>query len=234
MTKDVYNLARISRGEEGKTAYFLYNTYEDMPSTIEWAWPDGITSFHTKLSAGETYKKETSEEWWKKYVRNAEWPGFSLIEDLFEDVFIPVYTKTFKYQLTDKKHTHEPAPKKKKGKTTLKNNVFTGTSVWTTPLDEYGNPASAPFEAGESATPWATATPEQIVSDIQTAKKHIEEEYYGVHSGKLIDYAQKDAELVSKFINLSHMGNYSINVTASGSNMDQLYKIVGPKSNWFV
>lgn len=99
MNEAVYNLARISRGQDGYTAYFLYPSFEDMPSRIPWLWKDGVVSSHVKGSSSQFKEMESSEAWWKDYVKNAEFPETYLIEDLFEDVFVPTKTRTFRFEM---------------------------------------------------------------------------------------------------------------------------------------
>lgn len=100
MSKDAYNLARISRGEEGKTAYFYFPDMKMAPKTIVWLWSDGFVSVHEK-KPGSPKVLETSKEWWDSHVLNAPWPSTELIEDLYNDVFIPRQTSTHRYQMIE-------------------------------------------------------------------------------------------------------------------------------------
>lgn len=100
MPKEGYNLARISRGEEGKTAYFYFEDMKKAPKTIVWLWSDGFVSVHEKKS-GQPKVLETTKEWWDGHVLNAAWPSKELIEDLYKDVFVPRNTKTYRYQIIE-------------------------------------------------------------------------------------------------------------------------------------
>lgn len=100
MSQEAYNLARISRGEEGKTAYFFYLDWDVMPNTIAWLWPDGFFSVHAKKT-GSGQVLDTTKEWWDSHVLNAAWPSNELIEDLYSDVFVPRQTRTRRYNMVE-------------------------------------------------------------------------------------------------------------------------------------
>jgi len=99
MPKEVFNLARISRSEEGLTAYFLYPSLDDAPDEITYEWGDGKTTKHTR-NGDFSLDQPTSEAWWTQHVKNAEYPRVVISIGLFEDKLADVYSRNIKYVLS--------------------------------------------------------------------------------------------------------------------------------------
>lgn len=99
MPKEVFNLARISRSEEGLTAYFLYRSSEDAPDEITYEWGDGKTTKHSRTGAFSP-EQPTSEAWWTQNVKNAAYPRVVISIGLFEDKLANVYSRNIKYVLS--------------------------------------------------------------------------------------------------------------------------------------
>lgn len=156
MSQDAYNLARISRGEEGKTAYFYFPDMKKAPKTIVWLWSDGFVSVHEK-KPGQPKLLQTTKEWWDKSVMNAPWPSKELIEDLYSDVFVPRYTKTYRYQIIENEKKYH----KITSKNLLADPIFVAAMVermhdaakLTDLIDEWTNspkPKSGPKKTGNT------------------------------------------------------------------------------------
>lgn len=138
MNTTAHHLARISRGEQGKTAYFAFPSVEEMPETITHLWDDSVETTHRKGIPTQEVQ-ETLEIWWDKYVKNEKWPGQVLTEDIFNDVFLPLYTVTTRYSLESSKNVKKTKKPKKGAESSsphmhLEELIVQGTAVGWTPL----------------------------------------------------------------------------------------------------
>lgn len=203
MSKDVYNLARLSRGETGMTVYFLFDAVKDMPDTITWVWADGVESVHNK-SSSQSKKQDTTKEWWEEHVKNAPFPSSLLVEDLYNDIWVPVTTATKRYEIVEKKHTKKkpsvaiygnlekmqgepgPEPTFPGGNGAQVSETPTG-DVYLTKLDADGTPTGEKIQVAQGGlavtwnvnnnSSWGALDASQIIHQIQ----HVKNQYYTMY-----------------------------------------------------